>query len=214
LLILPVLFSVTVLRAAYALDIQEVVAGLQQRYRFVDTVSADFQQTFMAPGMNQVESGVFWMKKPGLMRWEYQLPETKLFVTDGRESFFYVPEDRQVIIQPFSASDMHSTPLEFLMGRGEIEKDFVSAWESELTSKVEGTFLIRLVPRKAVSEYSFLVLEVDRRNYDLRRVIVHEVGGSTSEFLLTKLATNVKVDDKEFRFKIPKGAEVIRMESR
>ena len=36
---------------------------------------------------------------PGRMRWEYKEPEQKLFVSDGKTFYFYVPADRQVIVQ-------------------------------------------------------------------------------------------------------------------
>ncbi len=194
----------------FAADLEALVAGLQQRYASVDTVKADFLQTYHAPGIEQIESGTLWMKKPGLMRWEYRDPETKLFVADGHESYVYVPEDRQVTVQAFSASDMHSTPLEFLLGSGDIKKSFNVSLESEFKPKASGTLLLRLEPFNPVSEYSFFVLEVNENTYDLSRIVIHEPGGSTSEFLITNLETNVQVDDERFRFKIPKGVEVIR----
>ena len=107
---------------SFAVDLETVAEGLQQRYASAETMSGSFQQTYRAPGIEQVESGVFRMKRPGLMRWEYRQPEAKLFVADGREAFLYVPLDRQVTIQSFSASDMRGTPLEFLLGGTNIRR--------------------------------------------------------------------------------------------
>lgn len=201
------IFSISI----YAIDVEAAVAGLQRRYASVNSVAANFQQIYRAPGVNQVESGVFWMKKPGLMRWEYQEPEKKLFIADGRKAYLYVPQDRQVTEQSFSASDMHDTPLEFLLGAGNINKSFDAQWETELKPDIKGTLLIRLTPRTNETGYLFLVLEIDRETFDLRRIAIHETGGNTSEYLLTNLRTNVKVDNKEFQFKNPKGVEVIKM---
>jgi len=154
---------------------------------------------------------VFWLKKPGLMRWEYYSPEEQLFVADGRESFLYVPQDRQVTIQPFSAADLHSTPLEFLLGSGDFKGSFQASWETEFKPMLERTLLIRLVPRRNDAEYSFLVLELDNQTFDLRRIAIREPGGSTTEFLLTDVAVNLKPDKKLFQFKAPKGVEEIRL---
>lgn len=195
----------------YAADLSTVVAGLQRRYASVETVTGSFQQTYRAPGINQVESGVFWLKRPGLMRWEYRSPEEKLFVADGRESFSYVPQDRQVTVQPLSPSDLHGTPLEFLLGAADINKSFTASWETDFKSQVERTYLIRLTPRKREAEYAFLVLELDQETFDLRRIIIRESSGNTSEFLLTNVMPNVKIENKEFRFKVPKGVEEIRL---
>jgi outer membrane lipoprotein carrier protein len=198
------------LRAGWAADLSAVVEGLQRRYSSVSTLKASFQQTYRAPGIEQIESGIFWLKKPGFMRWEYRQPEEKLFIADGKESFLYIPRDRQVTIQPFSVSDMHSTPLEFLMGSGDIMKSFVVSWESEFKPNSGNTLMLRLIPRKSEADYSFFVLELDRESYELLGIIIRESGGNTSRFAFTDFAVNVKVDSKNFKFKTPKGVEEVR----
>jgi outer membrane lipoprotein carrier protein len=197
---------------ACSLDLSAVVAGLHHRYSSVETVSGSFQQTYHAPGVDQIQSGVFRLKRPAFMRWEYRNPEEQLFVANGRESFLYVPSDRQVTIQPLSASDLHNTPLELLMGAGDINKNFVSSWETEFKPKNEHAALIRLSPRANEPAYQYLVLELDPATFDLRRVIVCEHTGNTMEFLLSNVTTNTKMDNKQFQFKPPKGVEIIRLD--
>jgi outer membrane lipoprotein carrier protein len=197
--------------ALLAVDLPEVLAGLQRRYASVETVKGDFQQTYRAPGIAREESGVFWLKKPGLMRWEYRSPEEQVFVADGRQSYLYVPRDRQVTIQPFTAADLRSTPLDFLLGSGEVNRSFQSSWETAFKPKFEGTLMIRLTPNRKDAEFSFLVLELDMRTYDLRRISIRDPGGSTSEFILTNTTANTKMDTKLFQFKTPKGVEEIRL---
>jgi outer membrane lipoprotein carrier protein len=198
---------------SHAADIESVVAGLQRRYSSINTMTGSFQQTYRAPGIDQVESGVFRLKKPGLMRWEYRNPEEKLFIADGRETFLYVPADRQVTVQAFSAAEMRSTPLEFLLGSVDIDRSFAVSWENELKPGAQGTYLVRLTPRSTDAEYSYLVVEVDQKNYDLKRIVIREPGGNTSEFVFTDLRTNVKVDDSLFKFKAPEGVETIRIQN-
>jgi len=195
-------------------SIARTIAGLQERYAAVRTVSAGFRQLYRAPGIEQVESGILVMRKPGLMRWEYRDPERKLFVADGRKTFLYTPEDRQVQVSSLSADEVRSTPLQFLLGQGDILKSFTATPETEFRASAEDSALVRLTPRSREPDYAFLVLECDRRTYDLRRIIIREITGNTSEFVLSNLATNVKVDRKEFEFKIPKGVEVIHLDQK
>jgi outer membrane lipoprotein carrier protein len=196
-----------------AADIESVVAGLQRRYGSVDTMAGSFQQTYRAPGIDQVESGVFWLKKPGLMRWEYRGTEEKLFVADGRETYLYVPADRQVTVQAFSAAEMHNTPLEFLLGSVDINRSFAVSWETGIRPKFVGTFLVRLTPRRSEAEYAYLALELDQKTYDLKRIVIRELAGNTSEFVFADLKTNVKVEDSLFKFKAPKGVETIHVQN-
>jgi outer membrane lipoprotein carrier protein len=200
--------AVSILPAA---DLGEIISSLQKHYASVETVQGEFLQSYRAPGINREESGSFWLERPGLMRWEYRAPEKQLFVVDGRQSYLYIPSDRQVTIQPFSVDDLHNTPLEFLLGSGDIEKSFAVSWETEFKPRVEGTLVIRLVPQRKDTGYAFLVLEVDSRTFDLRRIAIRESVGSTTEFLLSAVALNRKIDKKLFRFKTPKGVEEIRV---
>lgn len=195
-------------------SVGKALSGLQQRYAGIRTVSADFRQTYRAPGIEMIESGALWMKKPGLMRWEYRDPETKLFVADGREMYLYTPEDRQVLVSRLTESDLRSTPLQFLLGQGDLEKSFSVSPEEQLKATAPDTVMLRLVPRSSQRDYDYVVLELDEKTYDLRRIVIGEKTGNTSEFIFANTERNIKIDDKQFQFKVPKGVEVVRMEER
>jgi outer membrane lipoprotein carrier protein len=193
-------------------DSAQAISGFQRRYSSVRTITGSFEQIYKAPGVTQVESGDFWMKKPGLMRWEYHKPEEKLFIADGRESSLYEPDARQVSVQPYSASDLRNTPFKFLFGEGDIFKTFSVSYESIIKPKLENTLLVRLTPFDKEGDYSFIVLELDKANFDIRRIVLREQGGNTHEFLFSNIVTNKVFDTKLFTFKVPKGVEVLRMD--
>ena len=198
---------------SYAQDLDSVVEGFQQRYKAVETVTGNYQHDYRAPAqdIDQTESGMFWFKKPGLMRWECREPEEKLYVLDGRESFHYIPLDYQVYVQPLTVADLRSTPLELLLGTVDIHKKYVVSWEVNSLPKSEYTYLIRLTSRNPEPGFSFLVLELDEKTWDLRGLIIQEATGNTSEFVFTNMKTNVKIENSKFRFKPPKGVDVIQL---
>lgn len=195
-------------------SVPECVAALQQRYVAVQSVQARFTQTYRAPGIEQVESGILFMKKPGFMRWEYRTPETKLFIADGQTSFLYVPEDRQVVVRALKATDLHNTPLQFLLGQGDLAGSFNASWEKEIQPAGARTMLLRLEPKSPQPDYAFVSVEFDRKTFELRRLAIRELTGNTSEFHLSETVTNVKIDPKQFQFKVPKGVEVVHMEDK
>jgi outer membrane lipoprotein carrier protein len=195
-------------------DLDAVIAGLQKRYALVESIGADFLQTYRAPGIEQTESGTLIMKKPGFMRWEYRVPEVKLFIADGRETYLYTPEDRQVLIRRFSAAELHSTPLQFMLGQGDIRRSFEVAWERDPGPNADGAFVLRFTPRAAEADYAYVVIECDARSFDMRKMVIRERTGNTSEFALSNLKTNMKVDGKQFQFKLPKGVEVVRLDEK
>ncbi len=198
---------------SYAMDLDSVVKGFQQRYAAVETVTGNFQHHYRAPaqGIEQEESGVFWFKRPGLMRWESHQPEEKLFVVDGKESFHYIPLDNQVYKQPFTAADLRNTPLELLLGSVDIYKNYEVDWELNILPKSELTCLIRLTSRRPEPGYSFLILELLQESWDLQRLIIQETTGNTSEFLFADVKTNVKIEDRKFQFKPPNGVDIVQL---
>ncbi len=203
------------LRVSFApADLDTIIAGLQKRYAMIQSVGADFRQTYRAAGIDQTESGTLIMKKPGLMRWEYQSPEAKLFVADGKDTYLYTPADRQVLVRRFSAADLHSTPLEFLLGQGDIKQSFAASWEQTDEPDANGVYAVRLTPRSPDAEYAYFVIGFDARSYDIRRISIQERIGNTSEFLFNNLKFNVRVEPKQFSFKIPKGVEVVRLDEK
>ncbi len=189
--------------------VDEVLQHLQENYRLIRSFSADFVQVFRGHHFESRESGILIMKKPGRMYWEYQAPKQKFFVADGKRAYFYVPDDRQVI-QSELRLDRARTPLLFLFGKGEIAEDFIVDYEQIEAALDSGNLLLKLVPREPQSEFSHVLLEVDPVQYLIRRLTVVELVGQRNDYVLSNFKANVQVPDRRFRFRVPKGVEVIR----
>jgi outer membrane lipoprotein carrier protein len=190
------------------------VTGLQARYAQAESLAGDFRQNYRGPGIEQAESGRVYMKRPGLMRWEYQQPETRLFVADGKETWLYAPADKQVSVRAMSSEELRNTPLQLLLGNSQLLKTFKAAFETSTLPKYKNSALVRLTPRTPQQEYTSIVVEFDVKTSDLQRIVIHEASGNTSEFLLSNIVLNQKLDKKMFEFKPPKGVEVVRVEDK
>lgn len=186
-------------------DAEQIVDHLQSRYEQVRTLRADFEQTLRSRGISQTEKGFLIMKRPGRMYWEYTEPTVKYFVADGTRSFFYVPAERQVIVSQLDlvAGD---SPLTFLLGKGDIRRDFAVALEPDLSATAP---VIRLTPRVPQPEFTYLILEADPQSWLIRRLTVVEPVGQEVEYSLTGLQENVQVPDRQFRLEVASDVEVI-----
>ena len=85
---------VTPLRAQT--DVHAIASKVDARYDQMHSLEARFTETYSGAGLTRTESGTLLLKKPGKMRWDYDQPRPKLFVTDGRTAWFYVLGERQV----------------------------------------------------------------------------------------------------------------------
>ena len=76
---------------------QGVVDRIQGFYEQTTGVTGQFHQRVeLAIGHVEEAWGAFSLKRPGMMRWEYEGPEQRLLVTDASTLWAYTPADRQV----------------------------------------------------------------------------------------------------------------------
>ncbi len=203
LLVMPLL-----LQGPVALDTGTIVARLQNKYDHISSFEARFEQTFRSRGISETESGIVMMKRPGRMYWEYKSPVEKYFVADGKKTYFYVPKDHQVLVSDLDLENEQS-PLLFLLGRADIERDYLVSSENEAETIDADDFILRLTPRKPQPDFSYVLVEIAPSDYLIRRLTVVEPIGQENEYLLTDFQQNVQIPDRVFRLKIPPNVEVI-----
>ena len=185
--------------------VTKILAAVERRYNTPRTLEMRFEQRFRGGGQpSRVESGILFLKKPGRMRWEYRSPEGKLFVVDGKQVWFYSPAMNQVERSPLKASEDLRTPLAFLMGRLDFQRDF-----TEFRSVEEGDLLhITGVPRSKNSPYrevEFWVTPVA----ELKQVAVQGLDSTTMIFRFEGERLNAPVGDQLFTYTPPPGVPVV-----
>src|SRR5690348_707462 len=122
-LLLAILALVTGTAVAAPPDIHSLAEAVDRRYNQMRSLQADFTETYRGPGIDRTESGTLWLKRPGKMRWEYREPKEKLFVTDGKNAWFYVPGERQARKTSVKKLEDLRSPLQYLLGHTKLEKE-------------------------------------------------------------------------------------------
>ena len=208
---LGVALAATLAAAPQAETPEALARRLQARYDAIKDFTADFTQTYEGGVLRRktTESGVLLIKKPGRMRWEYKTPEEKLFVADGRKMYAWVPADRQVTVSALPADDAPATPILYLLGKGQLTRDFNTAIATGIPGAPADSVALALTPKTSVAEYDRLTLVVDRATLGLRMLVAHDAQGGTSTFAFTHLRENVGLTDARFSFTIPRGADVV-----
>jgi outer membrane lipoprotein carrier protein len=189
----------------------DLARALQHKYDAVKDFSADFTHVYRGGVLRKqlTETGRLFIKKPGKMRWEYNGPEEKLFVSDGTKIYSYLPQDKQVIVSTVPPDGAAPAPALFLAGKGNLMRDFSVSFDEVAAGVPPGARALKLVPKMPQPDYDWLVLLVDPSTLRLRGLVTTDAQGGTSSFSFSNLKENVGLADKAFAFTIPRGVDVV-----
>jgi outer membrane lipoprotein carrier protein len=191
-------------------DVHAIADKVDQRYNHLQTLEAQFSETYSGAGMTRKESGTLSLKKPGRMRWDYDQPRPKMFLTDGTTAWFYVPGERQVRRAPVKQLDDLRSPLRYLLGKTKLEKEFVSLSVATDAKPVNpGDIVLRGIPKGMQERVAQTLVEVTPEGL-ITRIEVEELDGSVTEFRFLQQRENVQLADQHFRFTPPPGVEVVQ----
>ncbi|HXZ79635.1 MAG TPA: outer membrane lipoprotein chaperone LolA [Terriglobales bacterium] len=188
-------------------DAQKVAAGVDAHYNQLRSMQADFSETYRGAGASRTESGTLWLKKPGKMRWEYREPRPKLFVSDGKTAWFYVPGEPQAQRAPVSKIDDLRSPIRFLLGKAKLGKE-LQGLHVDGSGEQAGNVVLSGVPKGMEDRISRVLLEVTPQDRIVRLSLL-EVDGASTEFRFTSQKENLTVADQQFRFSPPEGVGVV-----
>lgn len=217
------------LPASAAAPLKDVIAALEKGYAGLQDVQADFSQstTISAVNREQKGSGEVLLKRPAsataMFRFNYTKPKQQI-ISNGRQVWFYTPENKQVIVNSVAAmfAGGNSIALSYLTGLGHVSRDFDIAFAAEPHDK-NGNYQLELTPKKASPVLVRLELKVSaaavvqfqasgevKNSFPIISSVVHDAGGNQTRIDYSRARVNRGLTDSKFNFKIPAGVEVIK----
>jgi outer membrane lipoprotein carrier protein len=195
--------------ASPAPDVHAIAQAVDERYNHFHSLQAEFTEIYRGAGTERTESGILWLKKPGKMRWEYRSPREKLFLSDGKDAWFYVPGERQARRTGVKKLEDLRSPLAFLLGKTKLEKELQGlSFAPDVAPLSAGDAVLRGVPKSLAERVSQVLLEITPEHW-ISRILIEEVDGSVTEYRFTNQRENVAVADQRFQFAVPDGVQVI-----
>ena len=204
-----------------AQDLQSIVRAVEARYQHASTLEAVFLQRFSDGHQGiRVESGRVYFSRPGRMRWEYESPETKLFLVDGKNVWFYVPADRTVSRATVKQSSDWRTPFALLTGKvhlnrlcGRLELAAPSGAPANDRPTEQGNIVLHCLPPKhdAANNADFfqeILFEIDSQNR-LARIVIREPGHIETEFRFGNWQADIPIPESKFHFEPPSGVTIV-----
>src|ERR1700719_3000159 len=103
-------------------DLKRVLDRLQKHYHDTKSFTAKFNEEIATVGApKRQRQGTVSFRKPGRMRWEFETP------------YSYDPDLNQVVETPLKQALKSSSATSFLLGIGNINRDFKAAFASPPT---------------------------------------------------------------------------------
>ena len=186
-------------------DVHALTQRVDQHYNKLHSLKAGFTESYVGLGMRRQESGTLLLLKPGRMRWDYSSPPGKLFLLDGKYAWFYTQGDAQVQRMEAKKLDDLRSPLRFLLGHTELEKELTGI---VLKPAPNGEFTLTGQPKGQEKRIPRITLTVTRDGA-IAAIEIEEVDGAITSFRFTGEVPNAPAPQGAFQFKAPKGVPVI-----
>ena len=186
---------------------QQALDAIQSQYEKILTFEADFTQRSYVKMMNQTQDvkGRVQIKKPGKMRWVYGAPDTQILISNEKTLWLYVPDEEQATKVPVESIYSSNTPALFLAGRGKL----THAFDVESVSQEDKNIIVSLVPKSAEQGLARLVLQADKKNYQITGSTVYDKLGNKTEIRFNRIQVNHEISEEQFKLKTPPGVEIL-----
>jgi outer membrane lipoprotein carrier protein len=199
------LFSVCIAAQKPSPSAQEIAHVVDTHYNTLHSLRCGFTESYEGMGISRTESGTLLLLKPGRMRWDYSSPAGKLFLLDGKFAWSYAPGGAQVQRIAARQLDDLRSPLRFLLGHTELEKELTNL---TLAPAPDGQFTLAGVPKGQQDRVHRISLTVTPTG-SITHLEIEETDGARTRFIFTAEQPNAPVPDSTFRFTPPAGIPVV-----
>ena len=180
---------------ASAHKIDEFLKGL-------NTFQANFEQVVETDdGISRPVYGVFYLKRPGLFRWDYEGENAQLIVADGKRVWL-LDRDLDQVSHQSQKRALRGTPAQLLSQKEGVEKHFTIRRDYE----ADGLQWTLLLPKDADGQVE--QVSVAFQGDVLKRLEMTDKFNQTTRFTFSDSRRNPRLAASLFEFKAPPGFDV------
>jgi outer membrane lipoprotein carrier protein len=222
------LFAFCVFHTAMAAPLQppqSIIDQLQSTYQQLQSLQFDFFQVADTNGRIREARGHATFYRPstskdknlGIMRWDYTEPTPQVILNNGLELIIYTPQDKQLIVSRVDDLESDITSALFI-GTKKLTEEFTLHPPDPfflLSTPLEGTQSVQLIPRQPHAQLKRLQLWMDQ-NHRLQRLLLEDHFGALTELTFSRIRFNeLKATDSEqeqllLQLDLVPGTEIIR----
>lgn len=212
LILLPALLlgAMAPLLAADAFNLDKFLADMENAEKSITSVSFDYHQeiSFSLTREKQLNSGSALFQKPSGVKITQSKPIQQTIISDGSKVWVYTPEYGQVIQDSWKKWTKNSLVPDSLVNMGQNWKDLKKRYVFAYAGKEQAGTVLVLAPRE--KDVWKIKLWIDPETFVVNRMTLNGENVTITTFAYN-YKLNPPVEKDAFKFKPPKGVEVMKM---
>ena len=199
---------------ALAAKFDDVVGQVDDRYAKTQDLQGTFTQETIIEGFESgfTSTGQFYLKKPGLLRWDYLKPSKEHIYVDGDAVMMYVPEHQQVVKGTLTQIAASKGPLALLLGVGKLSQQFTVSESLEEANGAQALPDLTLVPKPdgdTAPTIKKIMLELFPDSYLIQTITIFETSGNISRVRFADIQMNQGLSTDLLKFTVPQDVVVV-----
>jgi len=199
---------------ALASNVDDVVSRVDDRYAKTQDLQGTFTQETIIEGFETgfESTGRFYLKKPGLLRWDYLEPSKEHIYVDGDQVMMYVPEHQQVVKGTLTQISASKGPLALLLGVGKLSKQFTVLESAEASSDSKKIPDVTLIPKPdgdTAPTIKKILLQLFTDSYLIQTITIFETSGNISRVHFDHIQANQGLATNLLKFTLPPDVVVV-----
>lgn len=184
---------------------KEIIEKVQNKYKTINTIIAKFNQkiNFKISKIEQVYDGTLYLKKENKYRIE---TEQQTLITDGKTTWAYSHENKQVVIDNYKEDKNTLSPDKFLL---QYPEDYYSTLLGQEKVSNNQTYILKLTPKNDNSFIKSMKVWIDDDEWFIRKVEWSDINDNVTTYIVKKIEINTKMNDDKFQFNPTKDVQVI-----
>lgn len=197
-----------------ASNVDDVVRRVDDAYAKIQDLQGEFTQETIIEGFETgfQSTGRFYLKKPGLLRWDYLQPSEEHIYVDGDAVMMYVPEHQQVVKGTLTQIAASKGPLALLLGVGKLAEQFTVLEAADASGEQAELPTVILVPKpdgETVPTITKIVLQLFSDSYLIQTMTLFDVSGNISLVRFDHIQVNQGLDANLLKFTLPPDVVVV-----
>lgn len=193
-----------------------ILDGVLKRYGELKGLSVPYKREIITKSMALLgnvakadgATGKIIFKTPYYLAIEQATPDRETITTDGQTAWYFIEAKKTVYEYPVDQMGKYIKLFSAIFSGLSKVGDSFDVMQSDPGDMKE--YHLKLVPYPSWEEVDYINLLVDRDNFNVRVVEIHDLLGTTTRFTLDEFSVRKDLKNEYFKFKADSGVKIIK----